>query len=169
MIRIRRLTAEDIGSAVAVEEACFSEPWSAETFRATLILPYAQYLAAELISQDGAQIVGICGVRILIDTGEITNVGVLPDHRGRGIARRMLTQLMDDAAAAGAEEFTLEVRRGNVHAISLYESLGFVTEGVRPGFYRLPDEDALIMWKRRTARQDPAAGAGGSGHTENDT
>ena len=33
-------------------------------------------------------------------------------------------------------------------AIRLYESLGFVSEGVRPDFYERPREDALIMWKR---------------------
>ncbi len=44
--------------------------------------------------------------------------------------------------------FTLEVRVSNVPAIRLYESLGFVSEGIRKHFYEKPVEDALIMWKR---------------------
>jgi ribosomal-protein-alanine N-acetyltransferase len=40
------------------------------------------------------------------------------------------------------------VRLSNTPAIRLYESLGFKGEGVRPGFYERPVEDALIMWKR---------------------
>ena len=43
------------------------------------------------------------------------------------------------------DTFVLEVRKGNVPAISLYTSLGFQTVGVRKGFYEAPREDALIM------------------------
>ena len=46
------------------------------------------------------------------------------------------------------KEFTLEVRVSNQRAIRLYESLGFVQEGIRKRFYERPVEDALIMWKR---------------------
>jgi [ribosomal protein S18]-alanine N-acetyltransferase len=34
-------------------------------------------------------------------------------------------------------------------AIRLYERLGFVGEGVRPGYYSDNGEDALIMWRGR--------------------
>ena len=43
---------------------------------------------------------------------------------------------------------SLEVRVSNSEAVSLYEKLGFVTEGRRKDFYRNPREDALIMTKR---------------------
>lgn len=55
---------------------------------------------------------------------------------------------MQKSAASGVENFTLEVRESNLPAIRLYESLGFVTEGIRKNFYRNPNENALIMWKR---------------------
>ena len=48
----------------------------------------------------------------------------------------------------GVTEFTLEVRVGNEYAIKLYEKAGFVSEGIRPGFYEDPKEDANIMWIR---------------------
>ena len=32
--------------------------------------------------------------------------------------------------------------------LRFYEKLGFVSEGIRPGFYEKPVEDACIMWKR---------------------
>ena len=41
-IVIRRMTADDIGQVLEVERACFSEPWSAEVFSATL-LPFHYY------------------------------------------------------------------------------------------------------------------------------
>lgn len=60
----------------------------------------------------------------------------------------MLTELLDRGGRMGIDAFTLEVRAGNGSAVHLYEKAGFVTEGVRKGFYDMPKEDALIMWKR---------------------
>lgn len=98
--------------------------------------------------QSPERIVGICGVKKIFEEGEISNVAVRPGFRGRGISRRMLETLLQEARDDGVEDFTLEVRAGNDVAIRLYESLGFLTEGVRPHFYDKPVEDGLIMWLR---------------------
>ncbi|SDL33643.1 ribosomal-protein-alanine N-acetyltransferase [Sarcina sp. DSM 11001] len=98
---------------------------------------------------DQDRIVGICGVKKIFEEGEISNVAVHPDCRGRGISRRMLEMLIREAREDGVESFTLEVRAGNRTAIRLYESFGFRTEGVRPRFYDHPVEDGLIMWLRK--------------------
>ena len=144
-IRVRRMEKSDVEAALKVEQASFSEPWTKEMFDMTLLLPYARYYVAE--TEDGT-IAGICGVRILSDTGEISNVAVLPDYRSRKIGRRMLEKLLDDAMREGIFEYTLEVRASNRPAVSLYEGLGFKSEGVRKDFYKKPVEDALIMWRR---------------------
>ncbi len=144
MITVRRMTMEDLEGAVSVEEASFSRPWSREVFRATLLLPYARYYAAE----EEGEIVGICGVRNIAGVGEISNVGVLPSYRGRGIASRMLALLLEDGKKEGIPEHTLEVRAGNTAAIALYRKFGFLTEGIRRDFYDAPKEDAWIMWRR---------------------
>ena len=143
-ILIRRMTADDIEKVLVVERACFSHPWSAEVFSATLLLPYAHYYVAEITEEDGTQrIVGECGVRDIVGEGEITNVAVHPDWQGFGIASRMLGSLEE-----GMTAFTLEVRAGNRPAIALYKKYGFHTEGIRADFYDKPVEDALIMWRR---------------------
>ena len=51
-------------------------------------------------------------------------------------------------AESGITAYTLEVRVSNAPAIRLYEKFGFVSEGIRPGFYEKPTEDAMIMWRR---------------------
>ncbi|MDO5485372.1 MAG: ribosomal protein S18-alanine N-acetyltransferase [Sarcina sp.] len=155
---VRRMREEDIPQAVEIEKAAFTRPWSKSIFKATLLLPYAAYYVAveqktleqgEKPGLDQDRIVGICGVKKIFEEGEISNVAVHPDYRGRGVSRRMLEMLIREAREGGVESFTLEVRAGNRPAIRLYESFGFRTEGIRPRFYDHPVEDGLIMWLRR--------------------
>ena len=40
---------------------------------------------------------------------------------------------------------SLEVRKSNVYAVSLYQKLNFLSVGVRKNFYSYPKEDAIIM------------------------
>lgn len=144
MLLIREMTARDVEEASKIEREAFSMPWSARDFLEMVEADYASYYVAEL---DG-QIVGCCGIRKLADEGEITNVAVTAPHRRKGIGRRMIKHMLAEAKEKGIGSCTLEVRVGNRPAIRLYESFGFKGEGVRPGFYEKPAEDALIMWKR---------------------
>ena len=93
MIRIRRMTADDLPQVLEIERICFSEPWSEDVYRATLLLPYADYYVAEV--DDGAVIVGTCGVRRIAGCGEITNVAVLPEHRGFPAKRKGTSILVE--------------------------------------------------------------------------
>ena len=146
---IRRMTREDITRVREVERACFSQPWSADVFSATLLLPYAHYYVAETIEDDGTlRIIGECGVRDIVGEGEITNVAVHPDWQGFGVAGKMLGTALKESLEQGMTAFTLEVRAGNRPAIALYKKYGFHTEGIRADFYDKPVEDALIMWRR---------------------
>jgi ribosomal-protein-alanine acetyltransferase len=145
MSLVRPLGMADIDAAVRIEETCFSHPWPANVYHATLLLPYAHYFAAV---EDG-QIVGTIGVQFLGGDGEISNVAVLPQYRRRGIAHELLEHVLRNTEGFGNGDYTLEVRKGNTAARALYESFGFVTEGVRNGFYTQPSDDALIMWRRK--------------------
>lgn len=141
---VRRMKAADVEAASVIEREVFSMPWSAEDFLEMVEADYAYYYVAEC----GGEIAGCCGIRNLAGEGEITNVAVAPGHRRKGIARRMMEHMLKEAASNGIGSCTLEVRCSNQAAIQLYESFGFRGEGIRPGFYEKPKEDALIMWKR---------------------
>ncbi|WP_408070107.1 tRNA (adenosine(37)-N6)-threonylcarbamoyltransferase complex dimerization subunit type 1 TsaB [Butyrivibrio sp. JL13D10] len=144
-IYIRDLKAEDITAAAELEAACLlNEAWTEKQLLEASILDDTVYLVAE----KGGNIVGLCGVRNISGEGEITNVSVAADNRGKGIAYDMLEKLLLRGKAIGCSDFTLEVRAQNAPARGLYEKLGFVNEGTRPGFYDNPKEDAIIYWKR---------------------
>ena len=92
---------------------------------------------------------GCCGYTVICNEADIDNVVVAGQYRGRGIGQAMLEELIARGEAQGVEAFTLEVRVSNGAAIHIYEKAGFRSEGIRPGFYEKPREDAMIMWRRK--------------------
>ena len=144
MIVYREMTAEDVPFISRLEEETFSMPWSAASFLQMIEKEDARYYVAE---EDG-KLLGGCGLLLIAGEGNITNVVVVPEARGRGVATGMLSHLLEAGGREGLTAYTLEVRVSNQAAIGLYEKLGFVSEGIRPNFYEKPTEDAMIMWKR---------------------
>ena len=141
---IRPLTEEYVDQVCVLEEEAFSMPWHKESFMEMIANENACYLVALV----GEEVVASCGLRHIVGEGELNNVVTKSTMRGQGIGRQILLKLLDEGAKMGAQAFTLEVRVSNTPAIHLYESLGFVSEGIRKNFYEEPTEDALIMWKR---------------------
>lgn len=141
---IRKLQETDIEPLSVIEAASFSMPWSPKDFADLLKRDYCLYYVAEV---DG-EVAGCCGMTMICMEGNIDNVVVAERFRGRGIATALLQRLIEEGDILGVEAYTLEVRVSNQAAIHVYEKLGFVSEGIRPGFYEKPVEDASIMWKR---------------------
>lgn len=145
MITIRPMQEADVPYISKLEEETFSMPWSAESFLEMIQKEDQQYYVAE---EDG-QLLGGCGLLMVLDEGNITNVVVRPEARNRGIGTMLVQHLIAEGERAGLTAFTLEVRVSNLMAIHVYEKCGFVSEGIRPRFYEKPTEDAVIMWKRQ--------------------
>ena len=141
---IRPMNKTDVPPISELEAKSFSMPWSAEAFMDLIADECSLYLVAE---EDGV-LVGCCGVTNILGEGNINNVVVDEDYRGRGIATDLLRELFVYGGKMGIKEYTLEVRVSNAPAIHVYEKMGFVSEGIRPKFYEKPIEDAMIMWKR---------------------
>jgi tRNA threonylcarbamoyl adenosine modification protein YeaZ/ribosomal-protein-alanine acetyltransferase len=145
-VRIREMTPEDVEDAWKLESVNLGkEAWSQKQLLEAMTRDDTVYLVAEM----AGRIIGLCGVRNVSGDGEVTNVSVSGDVRRGGIAYKMTKQLLERGYGIGIENYTLEVRAGNTPAIRLYEKLGFKSEGVRPGFYDEPKEDAVIYWKRK--------------------
>ena len=128
-------------AAAAIERVSFSLPWSRDMLKEELESHQTLYLAAE----QGGELAGYCGMRIVLGEGYITNVATAPGYRRRGIASLLLKELMSRGRALGLSFMTLETRVSNSAAIALYEKHGFERIGIHPGYYEKPREDALIM------------------------
>ena len=141
---IRLMKEEDLGAVVQLEQTVFSVPWSECNLHESLLRP--EYLF--LVSEDEGKITGYAVLLMIAGEGDVTNIAVFPEYRGRGIGAALTKALLVEGRKRGMNAFTLEVRVGNQAAIHIYEKLGFRSEGVRKGFYEKPKEDALIMWRR---------------------
>lgn len=137
------LTPADAARCAELETLLFDgdDPWPAAAFTRALAAPHARYVGARVDDL----LVGYAGIARLGRTPpfeyEIHTIGVDPAYQGRGIGRRMMTELLEDADSVTY----LEVRTDNPTAIALYTSLGFVTVGLRKRYYRASGADAFTM------------------------
>lgn len=134
---------DHIKEIALLEKVCFSTPWSEQT-----ITDAHKTGTRFFVAVDGKKVLGYVGISAIIDEGYITNVAVFPEHRKKGVATALLLKLFSFAKENNLSFISLEVRESNHNAISLYEKMGFLTEGKRKNFYTSPLEDALILTKR---------------------
>lgn len=149
-VEVRRARPEDLPRILEVERAAFSTPWSEASFRTLMPLSRVIVRVAEL---DG-RVVGHGVVWRVADEGELANLAVDPDMHGHGVGRILLDQLLAEAREAGITHVFLEVRESNLPARRLYSSRGFQEVALRPGYYRRPTEDALVLRLELGARED---------------
>ncbi len=140
-IRFRPMTMADIDEIMVIERSSYRFPWSQGFFLQELQVACARAILAEL---DG-KIVGYILYWLLPDMIDIHNLATHVDYRRRGIARLLLGQVLAQAGAQFISRVALEVRKSNLPAQRLYESSGFVTTGLRKGYYSDNGEDALAM------------------------
>lgn len=151
--RIREMRERDVAPIAKIEKRCFaSDPWTADMLRLAAVHESTIFLVADVALPDDPSLYTVGAyavVRTVAGEGSIDNVCVDAPYRGHGIARDLLTVGMRLARERyDAISFTLEARVSNEAARALYESLGFVMEGVRPDYYEKPREDAAIYWMR---------------------
>lgn len=107
---------------------------------------------ADVIDDDidkDVTILGCAGFFSVLGEGNICNIVVRRNFRRLGIGNRLVRSMIKKGRETfGIEAYTLEVRVSNKAARDLYEKIGFVNEGIRPGFYDKPVEDACIYWLR---------------------
>lgn len=137
------MRAGDISQVMEIEREAAAIPWT----RAMFLADIGQPGALDLVAMLGENLLGYVMVSRHADVWHILNITVHRSHRGRGVGGRLLDETFDRADRRPHLGFTLEVRVSNRRAIDLYERRGFISHGIRPGYYSDNGEDALIMWR----------------------
>ena len=140
--RFRAMTPADLDTVLELEAGCHPDPWTAGMLRASL----EQGHHCRVLELEGA-IGGHAVMQVAGGDAELLDLCIGAGHRGLGLGRAFLRQLVAEARSAGAASLFLEVRASNEAAIRLYTGEGFHQVGRRPRYYVLPDgrEDALVM------------------------
>lgn len=143
MIQYQKMGNEHVSQIAALEKSCFSDPWSEQSIASELDNAFAYWLVAT----ENGEVVGYIGSQSVLDGADMMNLAVSDAYRRQGIGRNLVMALADHLRSNGICFLTLEVRVSNAKAIALYKSLEFQEVGRRPGYYRHPKEDALILRK----------------------
>lgn len=139
---IRRMTLEDIPAVVALDRMSFSMPWPERSFRFELTdNPASRCWVAEF----DERVVGMVVVWLFVDEAHVATIATHPEYRRQGIARKLLTYILQAAMREGARTSFLEVRESNSPAQEMYRKFGYVEVGRRKRYYKDNDEDAILM------------------------
>lgn len=140
---IVRMNESHVPQIAALEQICFSDPWSEASVRYECSNPLSDWLVAV----EDERVVGYVGSQSVPPEADVMNLAVAPEYRRKGIGSALMQALTELLHTNGMESLFLEVRASNDPAIALYQRFGFVQVGRRKKYYVNPTEDALILRK----------------------
>jgi ribosomal-protein-alanine N-acetyltransferase len=143
MINYRVATGFDLPVFVSLDKDLFPySPWSASQYKEEFSSPTRHFVVAV---DEAQSIIGYAGVFAPGGAeADVLTVGVVPSHRGQGIARNLMALITDWARNKESIAMMLEVKVDNVEAIGLYESLGYSKLNIRKDYFG-SGLDALVM------------------------
>lgn len=149
-LQILPATLEMLPDILALEETCFSSPWTRKMLETELMgNQFAHFLVAMHRGQSAGgrecAIVGYHCFWIVFEELRLMNLAVRESARRQGIGTALAAEAFRVALDQAATRAVLEVRASNEPARSLYTRMGFVQVGKRPQYYSNPIEDAVLM------------------------
>jgi ribosomal-protein-alanine N-acetyltransferase len=141
-MKIRRMTLEDIPAVVELDKLSFTLPWPERSFRFELTDNPASRCWVVVLDE---KIVGVIVAWLLVDEVHVATIATHPNHRRKGIARKLLTYALRYMSKEGAVTSFLEVRETNHAAQEMYREFGYEAVGRRKRYYKDTDEDAILM------------------------
>ncbi|MGG7076420.1 ribosomal protein S18-alanine N-acetyltransferase [Clostridium sardiniense] len=141
---LKKLDLEDLNGVYEVSSLSLKESWGLDSITKEISNKLARYV----VCKEDNKVVGFAGAWLIASEGQITNVAVHPEYRGKGIGKKLMESLISSLKQEDCNAITLEVRESNTVAKNLYKNFGFISEGIRKNFYEDNKEDANIMWLR---------------------
>lgn len=142
-VTLKLMDNMDVEGVHNVSKLSLKEGWSLNEISKELSNEFANYI---VLKSSSDEVIGFAGAWIIASEGQITNVAIHPNYRGRGYGFKLMESLIKHLNSKDCYDITLEVRESNIIAQNLYKSLGFKSEGIRKNFYEDNKESAVIMW-----------------------
>ena len=141
---IRPLRPADLPEVDELEHRLFGDPWPQSFFLQALTEPSAVLRVAER----NGHVAGYLVATLQPPYAELQNLATASEQQRCGVARVLMDELFQVCRVRDVREIGLEVRASNAAAQALYRTLGFRLSGLRRGYYKAPEEDALLMGLR---------------------
>lgn len=116
---IRQATESDLGRILEIESLSFENQWDLASFRAALNDLFLVLEEREIVG-----FLSACSCA-LAKRAVIMRIAVHPDHRGEGVATRLIAAVLDQLKEMKVSEVELDVEIVKTGAIGLYEKFGF--------------------------------------------
>jgi len=138
---VRPACPDDVLPLSIILPALLPGNWSPEALRSS------PYQSRVILLDD--QLAGFAEFYQVVDECHLLAIAVNTTCQSRGLGRALLVSVMAEGARTGCTRCLLEVSAANTAAITLYEKLGFIRDGSRPGYYAgnmpgEPAQDALL-------------------------
>jgi len=134
------LGPQDVTGVMDLERICFRTHWTKDQF----LLGLERHAFRIFGIRERGVLVAYAAFSVIAGEMEILNIATHPFHRRKGMAKRLLAQVLEVCRAEQVELGFLEVRRSNTGAIDLYAKFGFTQVGTRKNYYPDNNEDALL-------------------------
>ena len=143
---VRAAVAEDLAEVLRLERATPEAPhWPEEEYRRIVTGEAELVRRALFVAFHAGSLVGFSVGKVLESDAELESVAVDERSRRHGVGAALCRAVMEWSREQEADGIDLEVRAGSAGAQRLYRGLGFEEVGTRPGYYRDPVEDAVLM------------------------
>ena len=141
-VALRPMTRDDLRVVMRLEEELFApDTWTRAMYLEELGLRDTRHY---LVAVDGEEVVGYAGLIAYPDEAHVATIGVTAARQGEGIGGRLLDALLAEADRRSPVAL-LEVGATDDATQGLYRRRGFVPIGLRPNYYPLSGEDAVVM------------------------
>lgn len=141
---IRKAETSDAKMLSEFDGTVFSDPWSEKSFLDSI--SNESYIIT-IIEYEG-KFAGYAAWSYIFDEANLDKIAVSELFRRKGLGEFLLSE-SEKMLPECVGIFNLEVRESNCGAVHLYDKCGYEIVGRRKRFYRDPDEDALLMTKRK--------------------
>jgi ribosomal-protein-alanine N-acetyltransferase len=141
-VAIRRMTLEDIPTVHIIDTLSFSLPWPENSFRFELT---GNSVSRSWVAESEGRLAAMLVLWVIVDEAHIATIATHPDFRRQGIGEKLLITALQSAREEGASHAFLEVRSANTAAQAMYKKYGFIVAGIRRGYYKDNNEDAVLM------------------------
>ena len=140
-ITVHKMKFEESAAVAEMEHQIFLDKWSERAVLDTLENEQTICLTAE----KAGRLIGYLFAYVAADEADIARVAVLKESRKQGVGSELMKELKKVGQEQELKKLLLDVRRSNTAARAFYKKHGFTEDGVRPGFYEKPEEDAVLM------------------------